>query len=285
LLKKIRKLIRDKKKRVRYEIELFFLKIFETPFKEIEKISHKKTNFYKHIIPNIVYQTWIDNKFGKSHAQSIKKFRSMNPDMEFRLFDTSELDIYMQKSYGCHPIFNIYKNTKFGPMKADIFRYCILYEMGGFYVDIKSSLSKQISELCPADVDGFIAFESSRLHLPPDDNCLAKIQHIDRYVVQWGMGFKKEHPILKEMIESICLNYDFYKGRVFENPKDAILLYTGPGKFTQVVRNQIANNDLIKVYQAGIDFHGFGNYEVRGSRSRYIVNPAYINFSSTAIVY
>lgn len=256
----------------------------EMPLEEIEKKASAKLLAEDRLIPNVVYQTWINNLFGKTHAAGIRKFRALNPEMEFNLYDSGDLDAYMKNSYADHPIYKVYKNTKFGPMKADIFRYCVLYEKGGYYFDIKGSINKPIIELCPGNADGIIAFENCDCSLPPDDDCLEKIQHTTKYVVQWGMGFTSGHPILLRMINEICKNYYFYQNKVFDNPKLAILSYTATGKFTQVVREEIGRNNSIKVYQAGIDFNGYGVYAMNGSGVRYLTAPPYTNYSNTIIV-
>ena len=111
------------------------IQLTEMPLQEIKKNIQAISPLGGRLIPNVVYQTWIDNLFGKTHAKGIKNFRALNPELEFNLYDSNDLDAYMQNSYGSHQIYQVYKNTKFGPMKADIFRYCILYEKGGYYFD------------------------------------------------------------------------------------------------------------------------------------------------------
>jgi len=98
------------------------------------------------------------------------------------------------------------------------------------------------------------------------------------------MGFAKGHRVLERMIDSICENYSFYKDRVFENPKLAILSYTGPGKFTQIVREEICRNETSDIYQAGVDFEGYGVYSMRGAEVRFLTNPSYANLKNAKIV-
>jgi mannosyltransferase OCH1-like enzyme len=271
-------------KKTKRKLMQLYVNVTELPMREIEKKVARKIEIQNREIPAVVYQTWINNLFGKTHAANIRKFRDLNPDMEFNLFDTQDLDSYMKKSWGEHPIYTIYKNAKFGPMKADIFRYCILYERGGYYFDIKGCCSIPISEICPATHDGLIAYESCDCSLPPDAECLSKINETTKYVVQWAMGFSKGHKVLEKMIESICLDYPFYKGRVFSDPKLAILAFTATGKFTRVVREEIGMGSHTNIYQAGIDFHGHGVYSMKGAEVRFISSPAYTNYKNSVIV-
>jgi hypothetical protein len=269
---------------IKRKLRAWFIRWSEFPLVEIEKYLPAQVGCRKSVIPNVVYQTWVTNKFGKTHAKEIRNFRDINPDTEFHLYDESDLNDYMYRYYKSHPIYKVFKNSKFGPMRADIFRYCILYERGGYYFDIKGCLTEPIAQLCPGDIDGYISYENCDCSLPPDDDHLPRLQYPTKYVVQWGMGFVSGHIILKRMIDSICDTYPFYKGKVFENPKLAILSYTGTGKFTKIVRDEIGKNSNINVLQSGVDFDGYGVYSMKGADVRYLSVPAYTNFHSMEIV-
>jgi len=276
--------IKRRIKEIYFKIKEIYWNATEFPLQPVQKRSLPKRQLPERAIPSVVYQTWESNFLPKTHAQGIAHFRELNPDMEFNLFDKKDRDDYMEESYGKHPICQIYKKAKFGPMKADIFRYCILYEKGGYYFDIKSYITKPISEICPTNCRGLIAFEPFDTHIPPDGKALFKVQHTNKYVLIWGMGFAKGHRVLERMIDSICENYSFYKDRVFENPKLAILSYTGPGKFTQIVREEICRNETSDIYQAGVDFEGYGVYSMRGAEVRFLTNPSYANLKNAKIV-
>ena len=78
-----------------------------------------------------------DNKFGKTHAKSILKFRELNKNLSFIYMIQIKMIDYMEKKFmGKQNFKNIFKNSLIGPLKSDIFRYCILYDQGGYYFDI-----------------------------------------------------------------------------------------------------------------------------------------------------
>jgi hypothetical protein len=61
--------------KIKYKIR----KITEYPLVEVQdQIAVRPPN--QRISP-VVYQTWIDNKFGKTHAKSILKFRELNKNL------------------------------------------------------------------------------------------------------------------------------------------------------------------------------------------------------------
>ena len=65
---------------------IFYIKkFFEYPLQRLEdQISELQD---KYLIPPIVYQTWENNLFGKTHFKQILKFRKINHDLTFLLFD------------------------------------------------------------------------------------------------------------------------------------------------------------------------------------------------------
>lgn len=257
--------------------------LLEHPFVEIQDVI-RGGGKSEAVIPRKVYQTWETRFIGKTHYKQIKEFQDINPDFDFILFDKKNRDLYMQDYWGSHLISEIYNNAQFGPMKADIFRYCILYERGGVYFDISKGCSVPLKTLLAANLDGLLSFESGQSSYLPSLECMKSIQHPEKLCLQWGMGFKKGHIILEKMISNICDYYPFYKGRVFESPKSAILQFTGPGMFTKSVRDVASLNGLGNINQAGIDFNGHGIFEMKGAWARYSQVPPYEQSKSRVIV-
>lgn len=237
-----------------------------------------------HRIPSVVYQTWEDNLFGKSHLEEIHRFRDLNPELDFVLFNRRQREDYLRQQWGHHPIFSIYQKSLFGPMKADIFRYCLLADRGGFYFDISKGCSVPLQQLYQSTTEALIAFEP---HENPDliNSPAGKyLQFPTKLVLQWGFGFAPKNPILVKMIENICHHYPRYQGKVFPSPKDAIRELTGPLMFTQTVHEVLAQGPLPHLEQCGIDFNGYGIFDLKGSRVRYMTAPAYIKAKNLPIV-
>ena len=117
-------------------------------------------------IPTNVYQTWENNLFGKTHARYINKFRDLNPELSFYLYDKDKRDNYMSKNWKNHTISQIYFNSILGPMKADIFRYCILYELGGYYFDIGKGCKIPLNLLHKSNHEAIITYEDNIFFYP-----------------------------------------------------------------------------------------------------------------------
>lgn len=98
-------------------------------------------------IPKIVYQTFRENSFGKTHLKEIYRFHNLNPDLAFMFFDEEHRDAWMTENFRGETILDICKRSSFGPSKADIFRYCIIYKLGGYYFDISKGCTTPLTEL------------------------------------------------------------------------------------------------------------------------------------------
>lgn len=240
--------------------------------------------FTNQLIAPVVYQTWEDRFVGKTHFKEIELFRALNPDLDFKLFDRHQRESYMREYWGEHPIYPIFTESQFGPMKADIFRYCLLFERGGFYFDISKGCNVPLESFLKPGSSALISFESHDCVIPPNLILDARLQYSEKLVLQWGMGFAKGHLILQRMIENICLHYPLFKGRTFQNPKNAILRFTGPGMFTKTVREYFEVQEDDSVTQAGVDFKGAGIFSLKGSWARYSTAPSYSKSKNQPIV-
>jgi mannosyltransferase OCH1-like enzyme len=119
-------------------------------------------------------------------------------------------------------------------MKADFFRYCVLYKEGGIYLDIKSSF-----------------LNNPFKYIKDDDVCILDIKRNNlepwRFnkptYEQWLLIFEKGHPYLSRMIDQMVyyINIQFeprINGVEILNTKQKILHVTGPDAFTKVIERE-----------------------------------------------
>jgi mannosyltransferase OCH1-like enzyme len=235
-------------------------------------------------IPPVVIQTWEDRLFGKTHLREMATFRALNPELSFELWDRDQRLAYMQEHWGKHAIFPIYQKSLFGPMRTDIFRYCLMADRGGFYFDISKGCTVPLKTLYGAETEALITFEPHLSPLACESAISPHLLHPDKLLLQWGFGFAPGHPIPLQTIANICAEYPRYQGKVFAFPKDAIRELTGPIMFTRSVREVYARGPLANVVQAGIDFNGHGVFALKGSKVRYMTAPAYTKAKHQPIV-
>ena len=81
---------------------------------------------------------------------------------------------------------NIYWKMNHIVAKADIWRYSILYNKGGVYLDIDSQISGSLSYL-----------------INDDDNAIITPEIHENLFIQWGLIFGEKHKILEKTLENI----------------------------------------------------------------------------------
>jgi|GEM_PF-743451 len=274
---------KDKQSRLREAVRAFVLRRTEYPLQSVGQ-QWATQGGRQQAIPPTVVQLWVSDAFGRRHAQAIRAFRALNPDLNFLLYSHADADSYLASAWGRHPIHEIYSRAKFRTLQADIFRYCFLFERGGYYFDINKGCSVPLHSLHAPRDRRLLSCERSFCSVMPDLKSVSSFQYPDHYLIQWGFGFAPMDPILKRVIDSICAYYPFFKGKVFENPKAAILAFTGPGMFTKAVREDVQAGGCLEGAQVGIEFHGYGISWMPGSEVRYHLSPPYVLARNQVIV-
>lgn len=217
-------------------------------------------------IPRAVYQTAESREVHPTHYSSIEHFRRLNDDLDFVLFDKNARETYMAENWAKHPIFGVYQRARFGQMKADIFRYCIIFDRGGYYIDFNKGIEGRITDLHPPEATGLVSYETNPELIFPDFETARQLQNPFNLVMQWAFGFTAGHRFLDFLIQNIAETEPFFRGHRFQNPKAALLTLSATGMFTKVFREYVKKNGLGGIYEAGVDFHGKGIFRLRGSK-------------------
>jgi mannosyltransferase OCH1-like enzyme len=255
----------------------------EPSFCELEgELPREKPRLQR--IPTIVFQTAKSAMLARRHYRSITEFRSLNPDLEFRFYDDQGMDEFMASHWGKHEIFDVYERSEFPQMRADIFRYCVVYTYGGYYVDINKAVMARLTSFHDSSATGVISFESNepeRWQSGPEAKWL---DHPDKVVLQWAFGFEEAHPLLMRVISRIVEMSDWVAGRSFRQVKSAVLAFTGPGAFTAAVVDSFREKELEGVAQAGIDFNGHGVFRVPGSHRTPLSGTHYMELQDRVIL-
>lgn len=218
----------------------------------------------RQLIPPQVFQTAETALVHPRHGRSIENFRALNKDLHFLLFSRDQRDAYMAEKWGDHPISEIYRRAKFGQMQADIFRYCIVFDKGGYWVDFNKGFDCSITSLHSPNSEGVISSETVPSFIFPRAAAAKHLKDPVTFIVQWAFGFSKAHPILQMVIDRLVDIEPFFRDRKFDSPKNALLTMSATGLFTSVVRDFSEINGLRKVEQLGTDFFGHGIFRLDG---------------------
>ncbi|GMI14543.1 hypothetical protein TrVE_jg10520 [Triparma verrucosa] len=94
---------------------------------------------YKYIWQTAKHQSDVPPKV----AERIKKFA---PNYEYVFHDDAAAEEFLAKHFD-ERVLAKYKGFKVGAHKADLWRYCVLFKMGGVYMDIETVLLRSMDEI------------------------------------------------------------------------------------------------------------------------------------------
>lgn len=156
----------------------------------------------------------------------------MNPNYAYEFYTDEKINEFILTAYG-KDIFETYSKIQIGASKADFFRYAILYQHGGIYVDIDSQIKKPLDEFIHADDVAMISFENNQ-----------------RFYVQWAMIYEAKHPFLAKTLELVIDNIK-HNRYPFDTHK-----MTGPTTYTEAILQCLEINPSIPHRLNGIDYDG-----------------------------
>ena len=236
-------------------------------------------------IPGVVYQTGSTTSLGKKHHAEVSRFREVNKDMDFKFFGDEEQFDYMHQSWRNHPILKAYRLAKWPQMRADIFRYCILYENGGWYCDINKGIFLRLSSLMTQGEELITSCERNELTLFPDISVSGQLQHPQLFSIQWAFAASKGSPFLERLIDDVAALYVELREVKFYSVKQGVLMATGPGAFNRSLRAYLQNGPLVSWRQVGVDFDGKGRYRLEGSEGTRSMRARHYSLARSDFVY
>ena len=108
--------------------------LYEMPF----HIDRKTIRGSKHVsgVPLTIYQSWQTNNVPTKMRENIFNLLKMNPEFDYYLYSDETSLEFIKTNYE-QEVVDAFNSLKPGAYKSDLWRYCILYKLGGVYLDIK----------------------------------------------------------------------------------------------------------------------------------------------------
>ncbi len=189
-------------------------------------------------LPKLIHQTFPGRTLAPEVQANIDALRSLNPDWQHTLYDDAEIARFIRQAYGerVYERFDRIDPT-YGAAKADLFRYLLLYKLGGFYLDIKSSMSRPLDSVLRPDERYWIGqwpsgpeaeFQGAGLHPETEHIHGGEFQ-------QWFVLATPGHPFLKAVIENVLRNIAVYNPALHGVGKPGVLRVTGPIAYTLAI--------------------------------------------------
>ena len=180
-------------------------------------------------IPKVIHQTYHSKILPPEIQENIDYLKSANPEWELRMYDDEDIINYISQHYP--ELLGIYKkiNPVYGAAKADFFRYLLIYNEGGVYLDIKSSLSKPLNEILTVEDRYLLCHWQNELGgIHPKMGLHSCIASPFGEFQQWHVVSTKGHPFLKAVIENVCNNIQNYNPFIHDTGGWSVVNLTGP---------------------------------------------------------
>jgi mannosyltransferase OCH1-like enzyme len=192
------------------------------------------------MIPPIIYRTWKTQELCDIALCAWQMTEKVCPNMQQVLFTDEDIDIFWQHTALPARFKRAYYriNKKFGAARADVFRYALLYERGGIYMDSKSYATSDLTDLL---YDSFVLslWQTNTGHL--HDFCRLEFNQacFRGEYLQWFIAARPRHPFLYEVLDVITTKIEGFDPKTYPPGKDSVLRLTGPTIYTIVIENMI----------------------------------------------
>lgn len=195
-------------------------------------------------IPRVIHQTLPDKRhIAPSIASNIGRLQAMNPGWRHVLHDDRDIPHYIRTHFGAD-VLKAYEslNPLYGAARADFFRYLLMFQEGGVYLDVKSGCSRPLDSFIRPDDELLL----SRWNNRPGQTFAGWGAHTDDGVPSelqnWHIISRPGHPLMQAVIEAVLHNLHRYNMRRHGVGKFGVLRTTGPIAYTKAIEPLLAQH-------------------------------------------
>ena len=214
-------------------------------------------------IPKIVHQVYIqgEDKLPKYVKDVIEENKNQNPEYIFKLYDYDAIKKYIYENTD-DKIINSFNriNPVCYTCISDFFRYIVVYNEGGIYMDVKTKVNKPLCEWVTDDkihIGLWLWHDYNELDTYYDEN--HKPRGLKRQILQNTFMFPSRHPLLKNVIDDMCLKLN--------SSDNDILEVTGPNMYTRAIAPHLKYHEHI-IYEDGDNIYN-NNITFDGTNGKY----------------
>jgi len=118
----------------KYKLNILSTELFDIPH-FIERTT-KETPTVVSGVPLVIYQSWHSNKVPEKMKDNIYRLLKVNKEFDYYLYSDDACRKFIQDNFP-QEVVNAFDLLVPGAYKSDLWRYCILYKLGGMYLDVK----------------------------------------------------------------------------------------------------------------------------------------------------
>ena len=110
------------------------IELYKVPFHIPRKAKQQEE--VRNNVPLVIYESWGSHEVPKGMRDNIYALLEANPEFDYYLYSDEDCAAFIEDNFD-KDVLDAFQSLKPGAFKSDLWRYCILYKMGGVYLDIK----------------------------------------------------------------------------------------------------------------------------------------------------
>jgi mannosyltransferase OCH1-like enzyme len=165
-------------------------------------------------IPDHVWQTYKTKELPPKAKECQKTWQTVFAGSEYSFLDDTDLNAFMEQHFDAD-VNTVFHAFPLGVMRADLWRYAVMYVHGGMYSDIDSVALKP----------------RSAWNIRSQDKVIIALEN-DVHFCQWTLASVPQHPLFKFVVRLIV--EEAQKG-IDTSQEHFVHHHTGPGMWTRAI--------------------------------------------------
>lgn len=196
------------------------------------EVQHHMVSHLPHMIPHVIYQTHeSEDKITQSPVltDAVNSWKALQPAYTHVFHDAAARKAFMHQ-HMWPSLADMYDRLPLGVMRADVWRYAVLYAFGGVYADSDTVLRD------PQRVDALVQ-SRAQLVVAPEDTW--------EYFCQWVFAAPPKSPILLRVLQTIEARVRAQGvDRLAHTNEHFVHTFTGPGVFSDAIEAHLRDLGL-----------------------------------------
>lgn len=190
-------------------------------------------------ISRIIHQTYPTYTLPKALDDNVAGLVAANPGWDHQLYDDKAIERFIEEHYPAE-ILAAYRRIKpeYGAARADLFRYLVMYRMGGVYLDIKSRFTRPIDQVVAGNEGLILAqWRNAPGEMHQAFGLHPELRHVPGgEFQQWHIIAAAGHPFLRAVIVDVLTNIESYSPWTFGVGRNGVFRLTGPIAYTLAIQ-------------------------------------------------
>ncbi|CAL1169971.1 unnamed protein product [Cladocopium goreaui] len=198
----------------------------------LAEASLLQTAVKRPVIPCVIHQTAKRHQLQENESLWAETWRAKNPQCKYKLWNDTEI-AQLARTRSPALMWPIWEGLT-PVQRADVFRYLVLWDQGGYYADVDAACTLPIDQYkIPKEASMIVGYEMGH-RLKEKRRAEIKFARMEQFQ-QWFLASAPGNPVLLRCMELIRQRYTW--------KIESTLGLTGPGVFSDAVQEFLQQDD------------------------------------------